>query len=90
MGLLQTVSAVTLDDALVAVALADAGHVHTVASGEHVSLQLVAHLVLGAILQAELLEDLLKLGDAGLLLMAGLRLGELALGNGLVTQLNSW
>ena len=69
-------------------ALADAGHVHTVAGGEHVSLQLVAHLVLGAILQAELLEDLLKLGDAGLLLVAGLRLGELALGNGLVTQLN--
>ena len=35
-GLLQTVSAVALDDALVAVALADAGHVHAVALGEHV------------------------------------------------------
>ena len=77
-----------LDDALVAVALADAGHVHKVAGGEHVSVQLVADLVLAAILQRELLQDLLELLDAGLLLMAQLGLGELALGDGLVTQLN--
>ena len=43
-GLLQAVGAVALDDALVAVALADAGHVHTVAGGEGVSVDLVAHV----------------------------------------------
>ena len=80
-GLLQAGGAVALDDALVAVALADAGHVHTVAGGEDVGLELVAHLVLGAVVQTELLQDLLELGHAGLLQVAQLGLGELALGN---------
>ena len=88
MGLLQAAGTVALDNALVAVALADAGHVHEVAGGEHVSVQLVADLVLAAILQRELLEHLLELLDAGLLLVAQLGLGELALGDGLITQLN--
>ena len=80
--------AVALNNALEAVALADAGDVHAVARGKDVGLQLVAHLVLGAVLQSELLQDLLELLDAGLLLVAQLGLGELALGDGLITQLN--
>ena len=80
--------AVALNNALEAVALADAGDVHAVARGKDVGLQLVAHLVLGAVLQSELLQDLLELGQTCLLLMADLRLGELALGNSLITQLN--
>ena len=86
--LFQAGSTVALNNALVAVALADAGDVHAVARGEHVSLQLVADLVLGAVVQTELLQDLLELGHAGLLLMADLGLGELALSNRLITQLN--
>ena len=87
-GLLQAVGAVALNDALVAVALADAGHVHKVAGGEGVSGDFVAHVVLLAVLQGELLQHLLELGDASLLLVAGLGLGELALGDGLESQLN--
>ena len=80
--------AVALNNALVAVALADAGHVHTVAGGEDLGGELVAHLVLGAVVQTELLQNLLELGHAGLLLVADLGLGELALSNRLITQLN--
>ena len=86
-GLLQTVSAVALDDALVAVALADAGHVHAVALGEHVHLHLVAHVHLGGLGQLELLQGLLA-GVAGLLQVAQLRLGELALRHVAVAELN--
>ena len=87
-GLLQAVGAVALNNALIAVALADAGHVHTVAGGEDLGGELVAHLVLGAVVQTELFEHLLELSHTGLLLVAGLGLGELALSNGLITQLN--
>src|SRR5699024_10715981 len=80
-GVALDCGAVALNNALVAVALADAGHVHTVAGGEDLGGELVAHLVLGAVVQTELLQNLLELGHAGLLLVADLGLGELALSN---------
>ena len=88
MGVALDGRAVALDHALEAVALADAGDVDELAGGEHVGLHLRAHLILGAVLELELLQDFFQLGDAGLFLVAGLRLGELALRNSLVTQLN--
>ena len=87
-GLLQAVRAVALDDALIAVALADAGHVHAIALGEQFARQLVADLELGAVLQSELFQNLLELGDTGLLLVAGLGLGELTLGDGVEAELH--
>ena len=80
--------AVALDNALEAVALAGAGHVHVVAGGEDVGGEHVAHLILGAVLQGELLQNLLVLGEAGLFLVADLGLGKLALRNLLKPQLN--
>ena len=86
MGILQGVSAPALDDALIAVTLADAGHVHAIAHGEHGGVDLVAHVELGGVIQLELLQDAQDL--AGLLAVAHLGLGQLALGNFLKSQLN--
>ena len=81
-----TLCAKTLDNALIAMALGDTGHVDLIAGGKDVSLYLVANLQ-GAVLQAELLENLLE-GNICLLEMAGLRLGELGLFHVLIAQLN--
>ena len=80
MGLLQTVSAVALDARLVAVALADAGHVHEVADLKGVSLDNVADVQLSSILQVEFAQVLLG-RHASLVQVAHLGLGQLALGN---------
>ena len=79
--------AVTLDDAGVALALADAGAVHMIALGEHVGPDDIAHVDGGAVVQAELLEHLQGL-SARLGQVAQLRLGELALGDGLEAHLH--
>ena len=70
------VGAVALDDALVAVALADAGDVDLVADCENACLNFVADVHLGGLLHAELLEVLLE-GNLSLFQMAELRLGQL-------------
>ena len=79
-GLLQTMGAVALDDALIAVALADAGDIHPVAGGEDIRLQLVAHLVLGAVVQTEL--ALLNLAEPHLHGLVSVLLGGLLLHHG--------
>ena len=80
--------AMTLNNALEAVALADAGDVNELTLSEDLGGQHVADLVLGAVLQSELLQNLLQLLDAGLLLMADLGLGHVLLFGVLKTQLN--
>ena len=87
MGLLQAVGTVALDDALIAVALADAGDIHEVARLEGISLHDVAHVQLGGILQVELPQVLLG-SHAGLVQVALLGLGELALRDVLKAQLD--
>ena len=84
----STASAMALNDTLVTVTLADAGDVDELALGEDVGGQDIAHVVLRAILQSELLQDLLQLLNAGLLLMADLGLGQVLLLSVLETQLN--
>ena len=86
-GLLQAVGTVALDDALIAVALADAGDIHEVARLEGISLHDVAHVQLGGILQVELPQVLLG-SHAGLVQVALLGLGELALRDVLKAQLD--
>ena len=76
-----------LDDAGVALAAADTGDIHLIALGEHVRLQLVAHVHLRGVVQAELLQDLLG-ARFGLFQMAQLRLGELSFGHVVEAQLN--
>ena len=86
-GLLQAVGTVALDDALIAVALADAGDIHEVARLEGISLHDVAHVQLGGILHVELPQVLLG-SHAGLVQVALLGLGELALRDVLKAQLD--
>ena len=73
-----TAGAIALHNALVAMALGDAGHVDLVAGSEGVSLDLVANVHVGSALQLELLQVLLG-GYASLLQVAGLRLAQLVL-----------
>ena len=68
-------------------ALAGAGDIHEVAFLKGVGLHDVAHVQLGGILQIELAQVLLG-GDAGLVQVAHLGLGQLALGDILVAQLD--
>ena len=86
-GGLQAVAAVALDDAGIAVALADAGDVHMVACGEGVGLHDVADIHLGGLVEFKLLQVLLG-GHAGLAEVAHLGLGEPALAHILEAQLN--
>ena len=83
----STLSAVALDGALIAVALAGAGHVHKVALFEGVSLDDVADVQLGRVLKVELAQVLLG-ADGCLVQVAHLGLGQLTLGDILVAQLN--
>ena len=71
-----TAGAIALHNALVAVALGDAGHVDLVAGSEGVSLDFVADVHFGSAVQLELLQVLLG-GNASLLQVACLRLAEL-------------
>ena len=77
-----------LDDALIAVTLAGAGHVHKVALFEGVSLDDVADVQFGGVIQVELTQVLLG-GHASLVQVAHFGLGQLPLGNVLIAQLNS-
>ncbi len=81
--------AVTLDRAGIALALADAGDVDLLALGEDVGLHGVAHFQLAAVFQAEFFE-VLEVGNAGLLQVALLGLGELALGDFLKAELDGF
>ena len=83
----SALGAVALDNALIAVTLAGAGHVHEVALFEGVGLDDVAHVQLGGILQVKLAQVLLGC-HAGLVQVAHLGLGQLALGNVLEAQLH--
>ena len=74
---LLAAEAVALHDAGEALALADGGDVDPVAVGEQVDLELLADLVAGHVVEAQLDERGARL-DAGLLEVAGLGLGELA------------
>ena len=85
-GLLQPGGPVALHHALIALALAGAGDVHPVPGGEHVGLNLVAHVEGVAVGQAELLEGLLA-GVPRLFQVAQLGAGELALRHVAVAQL---
>ena len=87
-ALAQTVLTVALDNALVALALGDACDVNLIASGEDVSLQDIAHVQAGDILQTELAQGLLG-GDIGLLEVASGCLVDLLGGNLAEAQLNS-
>ena len=80
--------AVALHNALIAVAFADAGNVDLVAGSEGVRLDFVADVHVGSAVQLELLQDLLELLQAGLLLVAQLGLGQLALQDILEAQLD--
>ena len=84
----SALSAPALDDALVAVALAGAGHVHEVALFEGVSLDDVAHVQLGGVLKVKLAQVLLG-SNARLVQVAHLGLGQLTLGDILVAKLHS-
>ncbi len=86
-GGLQGVGAVALDDARVAVTLADTGDIHMVALGKGAGIDDVADVHLSSLVQLEFLQVLLG-GHAGLVQVALLRLGQLALGDILVTQLH--
>ena len=77
-----------LDDALIAMTLAGAGHVHKVTLFEGVSLNDVADVQLGGVIQVELTQVLLG-GHASLVQVAHFGLGQLPLGNVLIAQLNS-
>ena len=68
----------TLDNALVAVALGNTGDIDHVSGGEGVSLHNVADVHASSAVQLEFLQVLLCL-DAGLLQVASLRLGQLGL-----------
>ena len=87
MGHGGALGAVTLDNAGVALALADAGAVNVLALSEDVGLDDVAHIDSGAVVQAELLQDLHGL-HASLGEVAQLGLVELALGDGLIAHLH--
>ena len=76
-----------LDGALIAVALARAGHVDVIAGREGVRLHDVADVELIAVFQTELFQVLLGL-DARLGEVALFRLGELLGGSVLKTELN--
>ena len=80
-----TALAEALDDAGVAVALADAGDVDLVAFLEGVGLDDIAHIDRGAVLETELFEMLL-VADARLVQVALLGLGQLLLGDVLVAS----
>src|SRR5690606_18033499 len=73
----QAAEAVALHRAGGALALADGGDVDLVAVGQHVGLELLAHLVLGHVVEAELDEPDARL-DARLLELPELGLGDLA------------
>ena len=88
MGVALDSGAVALDNALEAVALADAGDIHPVALRKRLAGDDVAHVQALAVSQAELLQFLLQHALASLLQMSQFRLGELALGHVLVAQLN--
>ena len=75
-----------LDDALVALTLADAGHVNVIALGKGIRLDLVAHVHLCCFVQLEFLEHFLH-GNFRLLQVALFRLGELPFRNVLEAQL---
>ncbi len=87
-GLALDGKAAALDDALVAVALAGAGHVNEIADLEHIGLDDGAELQLAAIVEVELAQVLLG-GNAGLVEMADFRLGQLLFSHVLKAQLNS-
>ena len=76
-----------LDDAGVALALADAGDIHFVAFGEDVGKHSVAYVIRRNIVQPELFQVFLH-ADAGFLQVAGFRLAQLFLGDIRKTQLN--
>ena len=76
-----------LDDALIAVALADTGDINEVASLEGVSLHNVADVQLGSVVQVEFAQVLFG-RHASLVQVAHLALGQLLLGHILVAQLN--
>ena len=84
----STAGVPALHNALIAVALAGAGDVHEVALFEGVSLHDVADVQLSRVVQVKLAQVLLG-GDAGLVQVAHLGLGQLALGDILVAQLHS-
>ena len=77
----------SLDDALIAVALGNAGHVDVIASSKGVDLDLGADLELSSIVKLEFLQ-VLSGRDASLLEMTQLRLAELLLGDLAVSQLH--
>ena len=83
----RTALAEALDNAGVAVTLADTGDVDLVAFREHVGLHDVADFELAGILKTELLE-MLDHAHAGLLQVTLLALAELLLGYFLVTELD--
>ena len=83
----RTALAVALDDAGVAVTLADTGDVDLVAFGEHVGLDDVADFEIAGILKTELLE-VLDEAYAGGLQVTLLALAELLAGYFLVTELD--
>ena len=79
--------AAALDNALVAVALAGAGHVNEVADLEHIRLDDGAELQLAAVVEGELAQVLLG-GNASLVEMADFGLGQLLFSNVLIAQLD--
>ena len=84
-----TALAEALDDAGVAVALADAGDVDLVAFLEGVGLDDIAHIDRGAVLETELFEVLL-IADARLVQVALLGLGQLLLGDVFIAELDGF
>ena len=76
-----------LDDAGVALALADAGDVDALALFEHVGLEDVADVQSAAVLEAELVQ-VAQVAGAGLGEVAALRLGELLLADFVKAELH--
>ena len=88
MALTQTVLTITLDNALIALALGNADHVDLVAGCEDISLQHVANVHCGNIFQTELAQGLLG-GNVCLLEVTCCCLVDLLGGNLAEAQLNS-
>ena len=87
-ALTQTVLTITLDNALIALALGNANHVDLVAGCEDISLQHVANVHSGNIFQTELAQGLLG-GNVCLLEVTCCCLVDLLGGNLAEAQLNS-
>ena len=87
-GFLQTVRAVALDDALIAVAFADSRHVDEIARREGIGLDNVAHIEIGGVVELFELPQILLGADVGFVQVSHFGLGQFALRHVLKAELD--